>query len=178
MARKNRKTESGGRKKGKLGYQVMLVVGMLTAIVFLPTTMILLIGMLPTPAAFLVDKTKRKVRVITVGAMNLAACFPFIFELWRVEHSFDQSFSIITDPMAIVVMYSGAAMGYMIDWAMTGIVSVFLLERGKARVQSIKQMQEDLVNRWGKEVRGDMPLDERGFAIESAQEEGPPPTEE
>ena len=72
--------------------------------------------------------------------------------------------------MAIVVMYSAAAIGYLIDWAMTGLVSGILYDRGQKRTVTIQKKQEELVERWGKEVTGTIPLDEYGFPLEEPVE--------
>lgn len=153
------------KKKKGLGWkgQILSVFAVITAAVFLPSTLLLMIGMIPTPFAVLVDRTRGKSKVITVGAMNLAGCSPFLFELWINEHSFRKSMDIISDPFAIVVMWSAAAVGYILNWAMTGIVSASLFQRGLSRQKYIQKKQKELVERWGPEVTGDMPLDAQGF---------------
>lgn len=157
------------KKKKSLGWkgQIVLISVIFTGAVFLPSTVLLLIGMIPTPFAVLTDRTKGKSKVITVGAMNLAGCAPFLFELWTVDHSFGKSMSIITDPFAIVVMWSAAVVGYILNWAMTGIVSSILYQRGQGRQKIIQKRQKELIERWGQEVTGDIPLDAQGFPIHS-----------
>ena len=63
-------------------------------------------------------------------------------------------------------MYTAAAGGYVIDWAVTGVVSVFMAERGRARIQDINKAHEALKERWGHEVAGNIRLDAEGFPIE------------
>lgn len=161
------KKKNKGRSKKGIGFkaQIFLILGLLMAAVFLPTTFLLMVGMIPTPFALFVDRTKGKSKVITVGTMNLAGCSPFLFELWTIDHSFPKSFEIVTDPYAIIVMWSAALVGYVVNWAMTGIVSVSLYQRGLARQKSIAKRQQELVERWGKEVSGDIPLDQFGFPV-------------
>ena len=150
--------------------QLFLMSGLLMAIVFLPTTVLLGIGMMPTIAAVFVDRSKRKTKAITVGAMNLAGSMPFVLELWTEGHNFDKAFSIVTDAKAIVVMYAAAAVGYLIDWAMTGIIAGFLLQRGKSRLKAIDKRQAELVDRWGEEVTGEVAVDQYGFALEKSRD--------
>ncbi|MFK7840519.1 MAG: hypothetical protein AB8B83_09365 [Bdellovibrionales bacterium] len=154
------------QKKKSFKGQAFSVAGLLMAIVFLPTTLMLMIGTLPTFAALFVDRTKRKTKVVTVGVMNVAGCVPFILELWTKGHNFERAVEIISNPQAVVVMYSAAAVGYLIDWAMTGIVASFLLQRGKARSKAIKKRQEELVQRWGREITGEVNVDKYGFEVE------------
>lgn len=146
--------------------QLLMIAGIITAVVFLPSTFMLLIGMIPTPFAILVDRTRAKNKVITVGSMNLAGCSPFLFELWTTDHSFEKAFDIITDPFAIIVMWSAAAVGYIVNWAMTGIVSATLYQKGLSRQKYIKKRQQELVERWGREVTGELPMDAEGFPVE------------
>lgn len=152
-----------------MGYhgQILMIFGGITAAVFLPTTALLSIGCLPTVVAAFVDNSRRKTRAITVGAMNVAGCAPFVFELWQHGNGMTKAMSLVMDPMAIVVMYVAAAVGYLIDWSMTGIVANLLHQRGLARQQAIIARQETLVDVWGREVTGEMPLDQWGFALES-----------
>ena len=137
------------------------------AIVFLPTTFVLVIALLPTFVAAMVDRSKRKTKAITVGAMNLAGVTPFLLELWTGGNNFAAAFDIIANPKAIVVIYSAAAIGYLIDWAMTGLVASVLVQRGHARKKAIIKRQEDLVEQWGEEVTGDYRLDEYGFRLDA-----------
>ncbi|MBN8521926.1 MAG: hypothetical protein J0L77_08550 [Alphaproteobacteria bacterium] len=148
---------------------LFITVGTLLGVVFLPTTIILAVGMLPTGAALLIDKTRGKVRTLTIGSMNLAGCVPFILELWMRGHTFDNAMGYLMEPRTIVVMYFAAAIGYMIDWAMTGIVIGIMSEKGKARVKQIEKEKQALITRWGEEVTNTLPLDEDGFPIVSVE---------
>lgn len=153
--------------------RIFLILGLIMAAVFLPTTVLLAVGMLPTLVAALVDRSRRKTRAITVGAINLAGCTPFLLDMWTQGQSFEKAVSIIMDPTAIIVMYAAAAVGYMIDWAMSGIVASVLFQRGLARQQEIEKRQQELVVRWGQEVTGSIPLDEKGFPIEKMMPDMP-----
>lgn len=156
------------KKKRKLTWKetVFLVLSLLMAIVFLPTTVMLCVGMLPTIVCSLVDKTRGMVRTMSVGAMNLAGCIPFVIELWAKGHTFDISFNYLIQPRTIIVMYFAAAMGYLIDWAMTGIVRSIMVEKAKGRIRDIEKRHKALTERWGREVNGLVPLDPEGFPFE------------
>lgn len=164
MAKKVSKKVSKKKGMGIKG-QILMIAGIFSAAIFLPTTLILVIGMLPTPFAALTDKTKGKNKVVTVGAMNLAGCSPFLFDLWLSEHSFTKSMEIVTSPYALVVMWSAAAVGYILNWAMAGIVSSVLYQKGLGRQKAIQKRQNELIERWGREVSGDLPLDAQGFPL-------------
>lgn len=165
------KKRGGQKKKNSFKKQLFLVLGLIMAGVFSASTVLLVVGMLPTFVAGFVDRSKKKNKAFTVGSMNLAGCTPFLLELWSQGHTMDKAVMIISDPTAIVVIYAAAAVGYLIDWAMTGLVSTILYDRGKARQRAIEKKQKELIERWGKEITGTMKLDEHGFAIEDKKDE-------
>ena len=131
----------------------------------------LVIGMMPTVVAAYTDRTKEKMRGITIGAMNLAGCTPFIIQLWTTEHSVDVALGILADPKVLVIMYFAAGIGYCIEWAIVGTASVFMVEKAQIRVKTINKKQEDLITRWGAEVSGTIPLDEYGFPAEQKKDD-------
>lgn len=158
MARKKKKSHVKG--------QLLGVVGLIAAIVFMPTTIVLIMGMIPTIVAAVIDRSGKGTKALTVGSMNVAGCSPFLIDLWTKGHTPEMAVSIITDPRTIIVIYSAAGIGYLINWAVAGIVGTIMVERGKIRIKDIKKRQAALVERWGKEVTGDIPLDAYGFPLE------------
>lgn len=160
MAKDKKETSKAG--KGK----VLLCAMALTAVAILPTTVLFFIGMMPTIAVRLTERSKQRTRVLTVGFMNFAACFPFWFKLVQSGHKFDVALSLIADPFNIVVMYGGALVGYLIEWGLSGVIAGMMVQRGHKRLEAIKKNQEELIERWGREVSGEIPLDIHGFPVE------------
>ncbi len=163
------------KRKNKSGWreQVFLTFLFITAVVFVPTTLMLTIGMLPAIVASFIDKSKEKMLGLTVGAMNLAGCTPFVLQLWTTSHTISGAVEILSDPLTIVIMYFAAAFGYMLEWSLTGMVVVFVTEKAKLRLDEIEKTQEDLVRKWGPEVTGKIKLGEDGFPLESETGKNP-----
>lgn len=170
------------KKKKKMGFREQFTIAFLIAMgmIFKSTAVMLLIGMIPTLVAIIVDKSKEKLKPLTVGAMNLAGCFPFVLELWvSGDNDISSAMSKVLEPRTFVTIYLAASIGYLIDWAMTGIVAQIMYQKGQARLKEIDELMDSLVERWGPEVRGEMQLDEYGFpvdkeganALETAHEE-------
>lgn len=166
-----KKKKSAQKNKG-WGLQIMLIFAFLTAILFMPTTVLLLLGMLPTVVALVIDR-HGGTRAITVGSLNLCGCLPFLLELWTTSHTMAQAVTLITDPRTIIVMYAAAGIGYMIDWALSGIVATIMIQRATGRLKAIRQRQEEMVVRWGPEVTGELPLDAEGFPLDEGAAEAP-----
>lgn len=165
------------KKKQKVGIkgQILLIGAFISAIVFSSMSVLLGVGMIPTIVAAAVDRTKYRLRTWTVGAMNLAGCAPFMLEVWKKGATLELSLSYITQPRTIVVMYFAAGMGYVIDWAVTSLVSSIMVQRGKSRQNAIQKQQKELIERWGPEIAGTIPLDEFGFPKEDPTEGAPQP---
>ncbi|MCB9964278.1 MAG: hypothetical protein H6855_00270 [Rhodospirillales bacterium] len=157
---------AAGRKKG-LGWQGQVVLTSLAicGVLFTPTTTILLAGMLPTLVAAYADRTRERMRGITVGAMNMAGCTPFIMDLWLSDHTIENALNILSSPTTWIIMYAAAGVGYCLEWVVVGTVSIFASERAQMRINQIEAGQEQLVERWGAEVTGKIPLDEDGFPV-------------
>ena len=84
---------------------------------------------------------------MAVGFMNFAGCCPFLFKLWAVGGSMGDAVSIIANPMTIIVMYGAAAVGYIIHWAVSLLVSSLLHQRGKSRQKMILKRQKIILSR-------------------------------
>lgn len=159
---------AGKRKRASFKKNLLLIAGLLMGIVFLPTSVVLFIGMLPTMACSLMDRSKGRMRTLSIGAMNLAGCTPFVLELWMKGHTMENAVAYITQPRTIIVMYFAAAIGYVIEWGMAGIIASMVGQRAKGRLREIEKEQKKLVERWGPEVSGHIQLDEEGFPVENA----------
>ena len=97
--------------------------------------------------------------------MNFAGCFPFCYQLF-IKNDATSIFTIISNPLNIVIMYASAMVGYIIECGVVGFVASLMVQKGKQRLIEIKKIQENLSKKWGPEVTGEMRLDENGFPME------------
>ncbi len=155
-------------KRAKLGWQgrILLAVMIGASVLFLPSTVLILIGMLPTIAARIIDRTPERTKVLTVGFMNFAGVFPYWYELVETGHKFDNALAIVSQPLTIVIMYAAAVMGYVIEWGVTGFVTSMMVHKGRARLETIKKVQDGLIRQWGPEVSGEIPLNQHGYPLD------------
>lgn len=152
--------------------QILFICVLLASVMFASISVIIVVGMIPTIVAAIVDRSEGRMRALTIGAMNFAGCAPFILEIFKKGNSLETSIAYMLEPRTIVVIYFAAAMGYLIDWAMTGIVSSVLVQKTKNRLMDIQKDQKALTERWGMEVTGTIPLDEFGFPVQSVAHKG------
>jgi len=154
-------------KKRNLGWRghLFTIVGLTCAVLFMPTTAVMLFGMMPTLAANLIDKSIQKSRAISVGMMNFAGTMPFLLELWlgTDPNSLDNALSIIIQPKTGIIIYTIAAAGYAIEAAVTGMAATVMQQRASARLKAISELLKGLEGRWDQYVDGNVPLDDFGF---------------
>lgn len=142
------------QKKGSGGKIFFVLMAIICSLIALPSTILLAIGCLPSIVAFFVDRTKLKARAISVAALNLAACSFYLLTLWSHGNELFFALDLVANPMNVIVMYTGAAAGYGIDWFLSGAVSQVLYAKAKSRQQTIQKRQKELIQRWGRVVSG------------------------
>lgn len=169
MAKKKQKKN----RKKKIGVKPFFILfcAVIVAVIFTPTTSILLVGMLPTLVAYLVDRSLEKNKTFTIGAMNFAGCFPYLLGLWKGENNLYAAISYLENPKTIIFIYSIAALGYVINWVVTLGISAVLKKRSLRRIERIKDQKQKLKDRWGHKVNGKVELDTAGFPIETSNDD-------
>ena len=133
---------------------IIFVIVAIGAVLFLPSMMLLVVGMIPTLAAMLTDRRREKYATLCVGCMNFTGVLPFMVELWTRDHSYDHAFAIMASPFTWLVMFGAAAIGWAIYFVAPGIVGMFIAMRADQRVQRLRRRQRDLVEEWGPGVAG------------------------
>ena len=119
---------------------------------FPESILLLLVGLLPTMVAFIVDKSFGKCATLCVGAMNIAGIFPSIFKLWAEQNSFTQAIQIITNVFDLVIMYGAAGFGWVLYVIIPSAVSALLNIIAQRRIARLRNLQRDLINEWGKDI--------------------------
>jgi hypothetical protein len=152
---KKDKEEKAQKKVNSKSYLHLILIGiLLVSAVFFSTAVILYIGLIPTFVAFFTDRSKGKGKAVTVGSYNLIGCMPFLIELWSVDDGLNKSLSIILDPMTLVLIYTAAGFGCVIDWVATSLASNVLHRKGVLRQEAIIKRKKHLEKRWGDGVKG------------------------
>lgn len=97
--------------------------------------------------------------------MNFIGCMPFLMDIALKVQTLDTAYAILTEPLNIILMYSGAVAGYFLDWTMSGMSNVIMTARAKQQLDMMIKRQAELKRRWGPEVTGEIPLDGNGFPL-------------
>ncbi|SMF60283.1 hypothetical protein SAMN06265365_12190 [Tistlia consotensis] len=156
-ARKAKDIPTGGSGGGGVNW-TKLAVGLLVAlpamVVLLPTTMLVFVLSLPTVVAFLVDRTRERYLVATVGLLNLCGVLPALVALWDRGQSIDNAFRLLTDMVYWIAAFGAAGVGWAIFTSLPPLVSSYYTLVTQHRVNHLRKRQKQLIEAWGEEVSG------------------------
>lgn len=146
------------KTKKKLSFSVKFSIFtlMMVGVVFYPTTILMLVGLLPTIVAPLIDDRPQKTAWLTVGAMNFAGILPAWFLLFERGHNLHNALGLVFDPMVLLLAYGGACVGWFLYHQVPKGVAGILAMRSERRLKDIEKRQKELVRKWGPEVMGDL----------------------
>ena len=120
---------------------------------YIPETLILLaLGLSPTVVAFIVDKSKGKYATISVGGMNIAGITPALLDLWSGKNNISAAMGILTDPLDLMIMFAGAAFGWMLYLTIPPVVSGLLTLIAQHRIAQLRGDQKKLIKEWGEGI--------------------------
>lgn len=142
------------KRKTPFSVYFAILVLLTCAVVFLPSTILLAVCLLPTMVAALIEQSRPKTLWITVGALNFAGVFPAWFGLWEGGHTLSMAWQLIVQPRTLLIAYGGAAAGWVIYLNLTPMVAGFVAGRAKGRIKDIEARQKELIRKWGEEVAG------------------------
>lgn len=134
--------------------QQLVLVGLCVLLLFaaLPTALLLAFAMLPTFCALAIDRSPIRSGTICVGSLNLAGVWPFLLMLWTRGHSVINATQIMVDPYAWLVIYSAAAVGWLLYMSFPSMVSAGMALFAGRRLVQLRQKQKQLIAEWGNEV--------------------------
>ncbi|MBB6251328.1 hypothetical protein [Nitrospirillum iridis] len=120
----------------------------------MPTSVLTIIGMVPTIVAWIVDRDPDKPAAVTVGALNICGVMPFCIQLWQHGHTMDYAAGLLVQPVTWLVMYSAAAGGWLLYFGIPPLVAGWSVARDQALIRELAEERQALVEEWGVEVSG------------------------
>ncbi len=120
----------------------------------LSSFLLLVVAMLPTFGAYVIDKNPKRCLTRSVGFLNFAGAWPFFLQLWTGSNSLIQSVKIFTDPYALLLMYSTAALGWLFYLGFPSLGLVLEDYSAEQRAKKLRVGRKKLKVDWGDEVMG------------------------
>ncbi|HLG89811.1 MAG TPA: hypothetical protein VKZ79_21745 [Alphaproteobacteria bacterium] len=146
------KASKPAKKGAGFGYKILGFLLLILGLMLLPSSTLLMAGMLPTFIAFLTDSDRRKTSAISVGTVNICGVIPFEIQLWEGANTMAQVGQMLRHVETWAVMYGAAVIGSVIYYAVPPVVGGFIALQSAARVAELERKQAQLREAWGDEV--------------------------
>ena len=134
----------------------------------LPTVILVCLGMLPTLVAWVIDRSDGKHATFCVCGLNFSGLFPFLMDVWFINHSTDTAIRILTDVFNLVIIYGSAGFGWLLYIAVPPVITTFLSVVAQSRLKLLKTTQSNIIEEWGEKVASTIESKE-------GEETAPPP---
>lgn len=140
---------------------LLLLLAAPLALMVLPTLIMLFFAMLPTFAAYLVERGPLRYGWFCVGGLNFAGAAPYLLNLWFTGQRIENVFKILGDMLTLIIIYGSSAFGWLLFVAVPPVVGVFMSLNAGRRVAKLRAIQNNLIDEWGPEVAQseDTPVD-------------------
>jgi len=143
----------GVAKNSKNATLVLAIVAMLVLALFeRPVCLLLVLALVPTMLAWLIDDTPGQSLIRTVASLNLASSLPFAIKLWHEHNSLDQVFVFMSSEATWVALYGAAVFGWMLYYLAPALISAVVQRRIERLRETAIERQKALKDEWGDEV--------------------------
>jgi hypothetical protein len=140
------------KKGGGFGYKILGFLMLILGLMLLPSSTLLMAGMMPTFIALLTDPDRRKTSAISVGTVNICGVIPFEIQLWEGANTMAQVGQMLRQVETWAIMYGAAVIGSVIYYAVPPVVGGFIALQSASRVAELERKQAQLREAWGDEV--------------------------
>jgi hypothetical protein len=122
------------------------------AVTALPVCILLIVGMVPSIVAYVVDQTPRRTLTLTVAPLNLAGTAPYCVQLWYDGDTLHALSAYLDNVYIWAVMYLAASVGWLLHLGMPVLVRFILEQSIDRRKNRLLQIQKRLRAEWGNDV--------------------------
>jgi len=143
---------SGSGSGRNIGIYGLMLGAFFTGLLFLPTSIILTIGMVPTFLTILFERDSERNAPIAVGVLNFVGVMPPIMQLWRTGHTLPNALNIMLQTNSWVLMYGSAIGGWFVYFILPPIVAAWVTIRTESKIDGLKEIQKKLEKQWGNDV--------------------------
>ncbi|WP_417805247.1 hypothetical protein [Thalassospira lucentensis] len=142
----------GKKTKGRGAFSGLSIIAsaVLLFVVALPTFVTLAVGLLPSMAAFIFDRSPGRMMARCVFGLNFSGVAPYLLELWQHgAQSVGGATQHVFEPLALSIMYGAAGLGWLMYLAMPPIIANILNLSAQRRISELRKNQRNLIKTWG-----------------------------
>jgi hypothetical protein len=156
--RRQASARNGGNPGGRRLWRSLSVIVLLlpAAAVLLPTTLVLTVCMMPTLAAWLVDRQPGRALATSVCLLNLAGSLPGVIEVWTAGHDVAAAQWVLSDAVTWLAAYGAAGIGWLLFAVLPPVLRAHHGRSTARRIRQLQKKQEALEKDWGPEVAADV----------------------
>jgi len=150
MAKAKNKAAKPAQKTGHAApvFWILVFTG-LGIVLFPPTMLVLLSGMIPSIIAALMNTSRIGGNLPAMIALNLAGVVPVVGILWERGHNFNQAFVLLSDVYMWLPMFGGAGIAAFLSWGVpVCIYAAYEVQANSAAKRLLKQRGK-LAQEWG-----------------------------
>lgn len=144
----------GARSRGMKQIFLPLVFVAGGALALLPTTIVTIVGLVPSFVALTVDVTPNRYLFRTVAGFNTAALMPFLMQLWRGNNDVLSALTTVMDLYFWFMVYVMAGLGWVMFLGMPSVVASFRTFSAEHHITRLKAEQEELIEEWQDALTG------------------------
>ena len=131
---------------------IAFVVTVVISLIFLPTFILMLGGMIPSIVGYILDDTKKKSKSKAIAYLNLAGCFMVGMELWTGDNSVDAAIEVFFQPVNWVIMYGMGMFGWILIRSLNPFIVTYLRLNYQVQQRNLRNRRKYLLNEWGEAV--------------------------
>lgn len=137
------------KKKTSFFKKAFYLILIIIASLFQPASAIIFFcGMLPSFMTMLIDKDPNKTAVYSVMPMNLIAVCSIILDLHQENNTIQYAFSLLSTPFHWVIMYGGAAFGWIFYFIIPQIVAILIVKKTEIQASLLEKSRDKLITKW------------------------------
>jgi hypothetical protein len=153
-SKKNARTKKGKKKLPFFKKLQIILVALAAVVIFRQTIIMVVIGLLPSIVAFIVDDTRSRSWAKSVSACNLAGLLPFVVEVYfYAGNSVGAMQEKMADFLMWLVVYGAAGLAWLFIWGMPKVAMVFYRVYYTYRIQEHQKALLKLRDEWGAEIK-------------------------
>jgi hypothetical protein len=145
--------KTDAKKSGNLGISISLLLLLAGMAVMLPFAILLVVGMLPTVMASIIDSRDEKNITLTVGIMNFCGVIPNLIQLLEYGPTVGVALSMVSNPFTLLMMFAGAAFGWLLIFVMPPIMGYVLTKQADDTIRQLRGRMDQLYGAWGDSIK-------------------------
>jgi hypothetical protein len=147
-------------QRSPMFYTMAVALSVGICIFFSKTVLLVVVSMLPTGVAYLIDTNPRRYTTKTVGWTNFAGAVIVAMEMWTTDGTWTSTFDVLTDPVNWLIMLGSAGVGWALQSTVPGMVLRYLDISLEMRRRALHERQDEIEKEWGTDVRDENLLEE------------------